>query len=56
MVLPQGAAALAPLLVVEHLNHGEIVEEEGTLLSRVERRRRPCHLKRERGEGENSLL
>ena len=26
MVLPQGAAALAPLLVVEHLNHGEIVE------------------------------
>ena len=26
MVLPQGAAALAPLLVVEHLNHGEILE------------------------------
>ena len=25
MVLPQGAAALAPLLVVEHLNHGEIL-------------------------------
>ena len=23
MVLPQGAATLAPLLVVEHLNHGE---------------------------------
>ena len=28
MVLPQGAAALAPLLVVEHLNHGEVVEED----------------------------
>ena len=26
MVLPQGATALAPLLVVEHLNHGEILE------------------------------
>ena len=29
MVLPQGAAALAPLLVVEHLNHGEILEGGG---------------------------
>ena len=28
MVLPQGATALAPLLVIEHLNHDEIVEEE----------------------------
>ena len=56
MVLPQGAAALAPLLVVEHLNHGKIVEErEPSSVELKDGGGGHVTWKRER-EGENSLL
>ena len=35
VVLPQGATALAPLLVIEHLNHDEIFEKGGKKPSSV---------------------